>query len=999
MKFSIYNFLLCGFVFSLMLIVLFPTKSYSVQKCEFKIGCPEEFNNDTIVVPTKVYFLSSQITLCTGESVSKSQPPSIVFVIDNSGSMLVGTGSRGSATDPLGFRFTVTSSMIDSIYKFAPNAEVSLVVFSSTLELDPGAPQYFSRYFKSYSYPALRNKNPGYLMPMKLDSLYDGKLGKDIIKEVLLTESFSDEYSDTYVNLVTKPVTYQSGYGTNINLGFSAARDALAETKTEKKNQFVVFLSDGEPSVDGDPNSDDFISGAGMPTTFTVYFTDSKQAPDTIKQMTNNIKKNGYSSSNALSNLWASKSSNLMSLLTNNVLATIRTVTQAVPSTLTVNSIAPVSVSDSTYSFNDRFALNIIETPFRFAIAYRVTDQGTGVSHDSTSFINFVVKRSDQLPPDPRVTISCWEEVSEVVTVTAPVNSISENEGAGIFTISRNENVNTTIAYYQISGTALSGIDYISVADSVVFQNGQQSIDVMINAKSDNLVENAETVVLKIDSVRAGKNINYDVGTPSIATIVIQDDISETVTVTPSVPTISENGGAGNFTISRNKNLNVTTVYFQISGTATPGNDYDAVPDSVVFQNGQQSIDITIKVRRDDLLENRETVILKIDSVKAGKKLQYIVGTPSNGTIAIADYMPTIRVSTATPTISENNGAGVFKISRSDPVGDCAIYYTVSGSALQDLDYIRISDSLVLKNGQESADITITALRDSLTEIDESVILKIDSLKTGRVLRYLVGSPSSATITIANYTTLVTIRALDSVITESSKAGRFLVTRSDSAGQSIVHYSVNGSAENGLDYTTISDSIVLQNGVDTATITISPLVDNSKEQTETVLLTIKTSGNTNALKYKPGSPDNAIMRITDFTPTTSFVPRIIHNPFIPNKSPVPDNILEIPGINRNDLTIINGKAQGMILVVEESPRLKIDPPPSGTVSIFDVMLNVVIKDKPLTLEENSQRLYFLWNGRNRDNREVGIGTYLAVFTINENPTQKTILKRRIGVKK
>jgi hypothetical protein len=77
-------------------------------------------------------------------------------------------------------------------------------------------------------------------------------------------------------------------------------------------------------------------------------------------------------------------------------------------------------------------------------------------------------------------------------------------------------------------------------------------------------------------------------------------------------------------------------------------------------------------------------------------------------------------------------------------------------------------------------------------------------------------------------------------------------------------------------------------------------------------------------------------------------------------------------------------------------------PKSGTITIYDVVGNTVIKDVPFILSKNGlykNWLYYNWDGRNFNNRYVGVGTYVAVITVTLNSGTVTSSRITIGVKR
>src|ERR1051326_3481219 len=144
---------------------------------------------------------------------------------------------------------------------------------------------------------------------------------------------------------------------------------------------------------------------------------------------------------------------------------------------------------------------------------------------------------------------------------------------------------------------------------------------------------------------------------------------------------------------------------------------------------------------------------------------------------------------------------------------------------------------------------------DALVEGNETVVLTVSSNSA-----YLVGSPSSATVTIADNDSnppplpTVTVVASDANASETGPdPGRFTVSRTgDTAASLSVHYSLGGSAQNGSDYQTLSGSVTIASGNSSASVTVTPIDDTAVEGNETVVLTISSDA-----AYTVGSPSSA----------------------------------------------------------------------------------------------------------------------------------------------
>jgi hypothetical protein len=369
------------------------------QVCKFTFtACPESFSGDTLDVPPSVVALSQYIYACKSDSTisgggtGSGGVPSIMFVIDNSGSMKNGSNPN----DPDGSRFTVTTALLDTIFKHQPNAEVGLTVFREHLFFDTASTEYYADYFKTYSTVIDSEPDQAYLPFIRLNQTYGTRTGIQIIKDILATNSTGDDllYQPSYRNLRPN----NGGGETNINGAFIAVKQAFAAAKNPKERQFTIFLSDGLPAGNTQAGLPDnyYEGGDSVPTTFTVFFTSSTTAPASLRTMTNNIAANGYSTSNPSSNLWAIATSfnALMSLIMDNIMGSIFF---SKPNSISITGMR-VSDTSTTYVnsyfvFTDPVPLQPVITPFDLHFNFQTYDQSTGLVRDTTVSIIFHVQR------------------------------------------------------------------------------------------------------------------------------------------------------------------------------------------------------------------------------------------------------------------------------------------------------------------------------------------------------------------------------------------------------------------------------------------------------------------------------------------------------------------------------------------------------------------------------------------------------------------------------
>jgi hypothetical protein len=397
------------------------------QVCEFRLtSCPEDFNNKDIIVPENVTSFSSDFYVCTQSATieknfSIDRPPSIMFVIDHSGTM-TGINTEYSPRDSGGARFKVTEALIDTVYKKYPTAEIGIVVFQEVLFFDTRDDVQFAALPSGYPSPS-GYETQAYIPLLKLDStLQNGKKGIDFLKGYLKTKSVTVtaplRSTDVTVDLMYQPQFKTIG-NTNINTAFDAVRAAIQKARNSKENQYVIFLSDGEPypeknssNLHGGRNYNDFTNGIMMPTTFTVFLNpESPNPPRSISTMTLNIQKNSYSTNNVYSNVWTISTSYdvLFNLLLEKVINPIMLSVQKIPKTISINgkTYSNYNSSDSSFFVQGGFPLKEEQTQINMSIKYNVRNEYENFTYDSTVNIFFNVIRSNKRAVSSNIYITC----------------------------------------------------------------------------------------------------------------------------------------------------------------------------------------------------------------------------------------------------------------------------------------------------------------------------------------------------------------------------------------------------------------------------------------------------------------------------------------------------------------------------------------------------------------------------------------------------------------
>jgi hypothetical protein len=164
------------------------------------------------------------------------------------------------------------------------------------------------------------------------------------------------------------------------------------------------------------------------------------------------------------------------------------------------------------------------------------------------------------------------------------------------------------------------------------------------------------------------------------------------------------------------------TVYYTVSGTATPGADYQALPGEITFAANSATADVTIIPLGDTTDEPLEWVTVAIAD-GAGYEA---VGAAS---VVIADDDPTAVTVEKITDAAESGGKGVFRFYRTngDPSDPLIVSYTVGGTAAPGWDYTTLSGTVAFEAGAITADVVVNPVADAVTDPDETVSVQVQA--------------------------------------------------------------------------------------------------------------------------------------------------------------------------------------------------------------------------------------------------------------------------------
>ncbi len=341
----------------------------------------------------------------------------------------------------------------------------------------------------------------------------------------------------------------------------------------------------------------------------------------------------------------------------------------------------------------------------------------------------------------------------------------------------------------------------------------------------------------------------------------------------------------GVFTVSLNSvNLgSPIIVNYTVSGTATSGSDYTALSGTVTIPTGQQSATITVTPIDDIEAEQSETVILTLSSGST-----YNIGTPASATVNIISedvVLPGTNLALLKPTTVSNgvstknnavdgnynktnywqgvpypqwwqvdlgNNFDISKIVLTTYYGGNRYYQYDIQASIDGNNWTTIVDF--------NANTTPATSQGNTFNINnpQARYLRVNmNYNSANLGVHIIEFEAYGMLSVNN--PQVTVNATDVSASENPlDTGTFTISLDEvnTGGLLTVNYTVGGTASPGSDYTTLSGSVTIPNGQQSATITVTPLDDVVIEPIETVTLTLSSGTG-----YTLGTPSSATVNI------------------------------------------------------------------------------------------------------------------------------------------
>src|SRR5206468_1693240 len=286
----------------------------------------------------------------------------------------------------------------------------------------------------------------------------------------------------------------------------------------------------------------------------------------------------------------------------------------------------------------------------------------------------------------------------------------------------------------------------------------------------------------------------------------------------------------------------VTVDYAVNGGTATGGGvDYTLASGTLSFAPGVTNQNIALAVVNDALNQLNETVLVPLTN-PTNTTLGAIV--THTYTIIDDDPPPTVTLSLSGSPIAEAGGVATVTATLSGPSGQTVtVDLAFSGTATLGSDYTNSGTSIVIPPGSTNGTVTLTAVQDSLDEVDETIIVDISGVTNGAES----GTQQvTATISDDDSPPTVAFSTPTSSGWESTTAVSVPVSLSSASSKSItMNYAVSGGTASGggVDYTLASGTLTFAPGLTNQNISITVVNDALDEDDQTIQITLSSPSN------------------------------------------------------------------------------------------------------------------------------------------------------------
>lgn len=336
------------------------------------------------------------------------------------------------------------------------------------------------------------------------------------------------------------------------------------------------------------------------------------------------------------------------------------------------------------------------------------------------------------------------------ISFAAATYAVDENAGKAAIALLRTNGTSgtVTVQFQTAQATATAGADYVATNGIVVFADGETAKFFEVQILPDMLdTETNETVNLSITAPTGGATL----GSQNTASLtIINNNQFKFGSFRFSTNAFSAGEGVGSAVVTVQRvggtTGQVSVVFYTVDGTATAGQDYTGVTNTLVFADGQTTTNVSIPILNETplLAEGPETILLNLTNVQGGASL----ANPSAATLTIVDddFLPgSFIFLTNSFTANETTTNAVITVLRTNgSTGTVTVeFQATDGTARNGVDYNSTNGVLTFADGVTSNAFLVPLIHNPLQRGNFSVALTLNNPSGGANV-----SQSSALLTI-----------------------------------------------------------------------------------------------------------------------------------------------------------------------------------------------------------------------------------------------------------
>jgi uncharacterized delta-60 repeat protein len=344
-------------------------------------------------------------------------------------------------------------------------------------------------------------------------------------------------------------------------------------------------------------------------------------------------------------------------------------------------------------------------------------------------------------------TVSIINNINTGVEFVNGTNIVSETNGTAVILVQREGFVSNSFSvnYATTNGSAVAGVNYSSTAGTLTFATNSIFLPISVP------LINAHSTTNLTFGINLSSPTNAQLLVPSNTVVVVQgsqaglyftnanSSVYKNVGVV-QIPVVCNNPGLEPVVTSTNVTP-LTVNYFTANGTATAGQDYNAVNGTLTFTNGIATNYISVSILNNSLITGSRTFNILLTNATAPGKIIF----PGNQAITIIDSNSGLSFSQPSYSADRSSGTATITVIRTDNTNTVSTvaFSTANGTAMTNVDYFPTNGVLTFTNGITTSSFAVTMISSTSVQPDKTVLLQLSNPTNG-----LLVSPSAATLTI-----------------------------------------------------------------------------------------------------------------------------------------------------------------------------------------------------------------------------------------------------------